>query len=327
MRKSTAVLRLKFTEADLRRITFAPEPNALFETALSVRLLSVGRGGGRWRPGARRPHRQPRGDLPARAGVITELVRADGFIPDFLLQPECHDFAAGVERIGQIPADRLAAEVGQLSSRDASRGFRELAAGSDAGRQALTTDLRAYFASSLAPMWPAVRAATAADRSVRLETVLRGGLDAMLATLGVMWRWDPPVLHIPWPRTFEVELCGRGLLLIPSYFAPAPVLTYRPDDSTVLMYPICRGEEPSGSADALGPLLGRTRASVLAALRVPATTTALAERVGISLPSASQHATVLRNAGLIHTSRIGGAVLHTLTPSGESLLRGDPAAR
>ncbi|MFC5819352.1 ArsR/SmtB family transcription factor [Nonomuraea harbinensis] len=318
------MLRLTFTEADLRRITFAPEPNAVFETALSVRLLSSARGGGRWRPGARRP---PRGDLPARSGVIKELVSADGFVPDFLLQPDCHDFAAAVERIGQIPADRIAAEVGLLSARDPSRGLRELAAGSDAGRRTLTTDLRAYFASSLAPMWPAVRAAAAADRSVRLETLLRGGLDAMLATLSVTWRWDPPVLHIPSAHTYDVRLCGRGLLLIPSYFAPSPVLTYRPDDSTVLVYPICRGEESSGSADALGPLLGRTRAAVLAALRVPATTTALAERVGISLPSASQHATVLRNAGLIRTSRIGGAVLHTLTPSGESLLRGDPAAR
>ncbi|MFD2352092.1 ArsR family transcriptional regulator [Nonomuraea ferruginea] len=223
------MLRLAFTEADLRRITFAPEPNAVFETALSVRLLSSARGGGRWRPGARRP---PRGDLPARSGVIMELVRADGFVPDFLLQPDCHDFAAAVERIGQIPTDRIAAEVGLLSARDPSRGLRELAAGSEAGRRTLATDLRAYFASSLAPMWPAVRAAAAADRSVRLETLLRGGLDAMLATLSVTWRWDPPVLHIPSAHTYDVRLCGRGLLLIPSYFAPSPVLTYRPDDST-----------------------------------------------------------------------------------------------
>ncbi|MEV1178870.1 winged helix-turn-helix domain-containing protein, partial [Nonomuraea sp. NPDC049784] len=68
----------------------------------------------------------------------------------------------------------------------------------------------------------------------------------------------------------------------------------------------------------------RTRAAVLATLRAPATTTSVAERVGISLGSASQHTTVLRNAGLISTTRTGGAVLHTLTPLGQALLHSGP---
>ncbi len=57
--------------------------------------------------------------------------------------------------------------------------------------------------------------------------------------------------------------------------------------------------------------------------RHPATTTETADRVGISLPSASQHTSVLRNAGLITTTRTGTAVLHTLTPLGTALLQGD----
>ncbi|MFB7222977.1 hypothetical protein [Streptomyces sp. NPDC056227] len=38
--------------------------------------------------------------------------------------------------------------------------------------------------------------------------------------------------------------------------------------------------------------------------------------------SASQHACVLREAGLVLTLRHGSSVLHTLTPLGGSLLRG-----
>ena len=68
-------------------------------------------------------------------------------------------------------------------------------------------------------------------------------------------------------------------------------------------------------------------AAGLASLTHPATTTETADRVGISLPSASQHTTVLRNAGLITTTRTGTAVLHTLTPLGTALLRSDNAAR
>jgi DNA-binding transcriptional ArsR family regulator len=56
------------------------------------------------------------------------------------------------------------------------------------------------------------------------------------------------------------------------------------------------------------------------------TTSELARRVGVSLASASQHASVLREAGLVHTLRQGGAVLHTLTPLGAALLRGGAPA-
>ena len=47
----------------------------------------------------------------------------------------------------------------------------------------------------------------------------------------------------------------------------------------------------------------------------------LASRAGISLAAASQHASVLRGAGLIVTRRQGGAVLHVLTPLGAELLQ------
>ncbi|MEV0152152.1 helix-turn-helix domain-containing protein [Micromonospora sp. NPDC050686] len=50
-------------------------------------------------------------------------------------------------------------------------------------------------------------------------------------------------------------------------------------------------------------------------------TSQLAEAVGVSVASASQHAAILRAAGLITTDRAGPAVRHALTPLGEHLLR------
>ncbi|MEU6425245.1 winged helix-turn-helix domain-containing protein [Microbispora sp. NPDC046973] len=323
------MLRLEFTEADLRRITVAAAPDVVLETALSVRRLRTGAGGGsRALPGLRQLHHLVNGSLAARAGVLLEVVPPQGFLPDFLSQPAARDLATGVELIAQVPAAQLAADLAALPppSPAPSRWFRELASGAVAARRTLADDFRTYFRSSLAPVWQTVQAAAAADRSLRAETLLRGGIDALLATLNTRWHWLPPVLHIPSHLSYDVPLCGRGLLLIPSYFAPTPLLTWRPGQSTVLVYPICRDDDRAGSADALGPLLGRTRAAVLAALRDPATTTALAERAGVSLASASQHATVLRNAGLVSTTRIGGAVLHALTPLGAALLRGDAVA-
>ncbi|WP_030922584.1 ArsR/SmtB family transcription factor [Streptosporangium amethystogenes] len=322
-------MRLHFAPTDLQRITFAPAPNQLLESVLSVRGMRVTpTAGKRPRPGVREWQRRMNGSLVARAGMLPDLVGTRAFLPDFLLQPTAPDFASAVELARQTPEAQLVADLeGLPPSRSTERWRLELSAGAAGTWCRLTSDLRDYFSSSLEPLWPRIRAAGAADRALRAETLLRGGTDALLTTLGTNWYWRPPVLHVPASRSYDVKLCGRGLLLVPSYFAPGPLLMYRPDRSTVLVYPVCEEDAPAGAADTLGPLLGRTRAEVLATLRDPATTTVVAERAGVSLASASQHTTVLRNAGLISTTRMGGSVLHTLTPLGAALLQGDAAAR
>ncbi|WP_351225868.1 winged helix-turn-helix domain-containing protein [Streptomyces sp. NPDC002133] len=326
------MIRLHFDAADLRQITLAPEPNALWETALSVRGLRTGTAsGGRARPAVDRWQRRMNGSLAARAGVLLDLVPRDGSMPDFLLQPSVGDFATALDLAGRTSAERLATDL-RLEDSSGSSGTsggwsREFAAGAAAARRTFTHDLRRYHASSIAPLWPRVRTDGLADRALRAEMLLRGGVDALLTTLSPSWLWDPPTLHLPSRSTYDIPLCGRGLLLMPSWFATGPLVMWRPEQSTVLVYPMHVSDRPDAPPGALGPLLGRTRAAVLAALRDPATTTALAERIGISLAAASQHATVLRNAGLVCTTRIGTAVLHSLTPLGQGLLEGEPHGR
>lgn len=323
------MIRMHFSDADLRQITFAPAPNALLETVLSVRLLHGAPAGGVWsRPGVRRLHRQMRGSLAQRAGVLAPLVAPKSFVPAFLVQPDAGDFAAGVELASQTPSSYLAADLSLLSpGQRAGRWARELAGGAPGARRTLAGDLHRYFTSSVEPLWPRIQAEAAADRSLRTETLLRGGIDALLATLHPDCRWQPPTLRIPVDGDHDIPLRGHGLLLIPSYFAPRPMVMYRPDAAIVLVHPIVATDRSTEPGNVLGPLLGRTRAAVLSTLRDPATTTAVAERVGISLGSASQHTTVLRNAGLVATTRVGGAVRHTLTPLGQALLHSGPSLR
>lgn len=63
--------------------------------------------------------------------------------------------------------------------------------------------------------------------------------------------------------------------------------------------------------------LGRTRAAVLLTVadRAGCTTTELSITAGVSVSTASEHTTVLRQAGLITTTRHHKAVLHTMTPA------------
>ncbi|MET9623812.1 winged helix-turn-helix domain-containing protein [Streptomyces sp. NPDC006464] len=337
------MIRLHFMAADLRQITLAPAADALSETALSLRLgLRAGRPGDvsgpgsallhRTRPAAREWQRSLRGGPAAGAGVLAELVTEDGFVPDFLLQPSVHDFTDALAAAVATPTGTLARDLGvpEVSGWNGGlarpgRWARELAQGSAAARHALARDTRAYFHSSVEPLWPRIRADALTDRALRAEMLLRGGVDALLTTLGTTWRWQPPTLHLPSASSYDIPLCGRGLLLVPSWFATGPMVMYRPEAATVLVYPMCDGAASGRSDDrpeALGALLGRTRAQVLRLLRSPASTTALAERAGVSLAAASQHAGVLRGAGLIDTVRTGTAVLHSLTPLGHALLAG-----
>lgn len=69
-------------------------------------------------------------------------------------------------------------------------------------------------------------------------------------------------------------------------------------------------------------LLGRTRATVLSAIADHAlrTTTQLAAHTKTSLASASEHATVLRRAGLVALTRDHKHVRHSISPAGLALL-------
>jgi DNA-binding transcriptional ArsR family regulator len=170
----------------------------------------------------------------------------------------------------------------------------------------------------------------------RLAQVLRdGGVEALLSSLHPSISWRTPVLTV-WTRHGEadLDLRGTGLTIVPSLCAPpvSPVSTIGGLEraSPVLAYPFDPAAK-AASADVehrprLGPrrldhLMGRTRALVFAAIgEGGCTTTELADRSGTSLATASEHATVLRAAGLIATQRRGAAVRHDLTHLGVALL-------
>jgi DNA-binding transcriptional ArsR family regulator len=88
-------------------------------------------------------------------------------------------------------------------------------------------------------------------------------------------------------------------------------------------YRLWSPSHPRSTSKALAALLGSTRAVALEALGQGCTTTELARRLDISAATASHHATILRDAGLISTRRHGNGVLHTVTPLGSALLNGD----
>jgi DNA-binding transcriptional ArsR family regulator len=67
-------------------------------------------------------------------------------------------------------------------------------------------------------------------------------------------------------------------------------------------------------------LLGRARATLLEALRSPATTTELARALGVTPSAVSQHLAVLRESGLVERERSGRRVGYRITALGTALL-------
>jgi DNA-binding transcriptional ArsR family regulator len=164
---------------------------------------------------------------------------------------------------------------------------------------------------------------------VRGRSLLDGGVDRLFNTLHHTITWRPPVLTVAMNSgfDFDVHLKGQGLRLQASVFAGAQPVLWDYDlteEPPTLVYPAYfDGRVPALTGPpSVVALVGRTRAQLLAAItdRPGTVTGELARQLGISPASASEHATVLRNAGLITTVRYGKAALHTVTPLGAALL-------
>ncbi|GAA2929399.1 winged helix-turn-helix domain-containing protein [Kitasatospora cinereorecta] len=310
----------------------------MWETILSFHRLRDRRGStvfGKWRT-------ESRARLNGEARLLSAVVPPRGYFPDFLTpsQEGAEPFGLdiGMEALRDTPADRLHGELALLAESRPSvprapvGGGRSPAALLDAlaeGRTEplgrLIAALRSYHRAAVEPYWPHIQASVEADRAIRGRALLDGGADELLATLPSMIRWRAPVLEADYPVERELHLDGRGLLLQPSFFCRGTPVVYRdPRLPPVLVYPVTHPGAPVFAEPGpwLGRLVGHTRSAILQAIGKGCTTSELARRTGVSLASASQHACVLREAGLVLTLRHGSSVLHTLTPLGASLLRG-----
>ncbi|MFG2182446.1 ArsR/SmtB family transcription factor [Streptomyces abikoensis] len=319
------MLRVHFTGLDLARLRLAGDPDVLWETVLSLHRLRDKQGEsifGDWRS-------ETRARLNGETRLLAPLVPPRGYFPDFLTPPEgLLGLESGMEALRATPADRVHDELGRLSTvRTLPAWIRSLAEGDSRAFGKLIGALHAYHQAAIAPYWAHIQAQIEADRAVRGRALLDGGADALLSSLPPTMRWQAPVLEVDYPVDRDLYLNGRGLVLLPSFFCRrTPVTLQNTELTPVLVYPARTMSETAPvvpeAPRSLGKLVGHTRSAVLGSIGGGCTTSELARRVGVSAASASQHAGVLREAGLVLTLRHGSAVMHTLTPLGAALLRG-----
>jgi DNA-binding transcriptional ArsR family regulator len=333
------VLRIIFSGEDIARTRMAPAADPVWELVLSLHLLQ-GRTTDPVMSGWRRTvHGTLRRDaLAGQMRLLFALNPPRGYFPDFLTPYDSvGGLDAGLEAVRSTPTALLHRDLTVLAAGNSlPAGAAALARGEPDVLRHLTGSMERYLEVALGPIWGRVQAAVEADRARRARALLDGGTAGLLASLRPSMRWDGSSLSIPdYPANRELDLHGRGLLLVPSFFcARTPVALLDPTLPPVLVYPVDRvgGPQPPGSApavpplgvgrDALAALLGRTRANVLDVVGDGSSTGEIARRLRISPAAASQHTTVLRNAGLLVSHRDRNTVLHTLTPLGRAMLNG-----
>ncbi|WOX15299.1 winged helix-turn-helix domain-containing protein [Streptomyces sp. N50] len=322
------MLRIHFTDADLAKTTVAARPDALWEVAMSLHRFQTR--AGRW------AHADWYRTTRLRLGeqqldhlvrdVLLPLFPRAAYFPDFLTPrpTESEGLDAGLDVVMSTSSRRVLHELALLDRVVGTPRWAWRLAGTRE-RAEFVAALRAYHATAVAPVANLMQTRLQADRSARTRDLLDGGVHGMLAGLGPAMSWQPPVLTVQYPvEDRDFHLGGRGLCLIPSHFCwQAPITLADPGLPPVLVYPLLHEPVAPPPTAPLTALLGRTRATVLSvtAAGAGATTSEIARAVGISAPSASRHAAVLRDAGLLVSNRHATHVLHTLSPAGASLLR------
>lgn len=331
------MLRIVFTSDDIARTRIAPAADPLWELVMSLQLLRPQPGDllfAGWRRTAAAALREAR--LRQRLNLLLAMTPIVGYFPDFLNPITTgNGLEHGLEAIRSTPKATLAQDLRRLAlSGPLPDDARHVASGEPGALARLTAAMRTCYDLMVAPYRRTLDAAIQRDRRIRTTALAADGVEGMLASFRPMMSWGSGELQIATHRDQELHLDGRGLLLIPSYFClTGPITMFDPSLPPVLVYRVPRQHDellPAGrSSGALDALIGATRASVLEAIGAhhSATTTQVARGLGVSCASASEHAAVLRRAGLIASRRDGNRMLHELTTLGQTLLEAGPPDR
>lgn len=305
---------------DLTGIRFAAD--AVWETTASVAVLM--------RPHHHVLHQRLHDLLPTRPrfdhALLKEVLAGTAWIPDTL---------------GPVPSTRPRSPLAQLDAlRDTApeiveRDLAELRRLVPRSRVAtmcadqfvdqLATAMTGYWSQVLAPLWDRIEGIVAADLAYHGNTLATDGLGVALHDLSDRLSFADGVLRVNLRTDLRVACQGRGIWFVPSVFQWPWVSLGSAGGAPVISYG-ARGagrvwEHDHGSdGEVLAPLLGRSRAAILADLDIPRTTTSLAARLRLTPGTVSGHLSVLTSSGLLTSRRDGRRVLYSRTAMGTQLL-------
>ena len=330
------MLKIHFSGEDILRTRVAPAADPVWELVLSLHVL---RGRTRdpltanWRRSVARDLRQDSASEQLR--LLFALNPPRGYFPDFLTPyASVEGFEAGLDALRRTPAELLHRDLSVLAAENQLPSSAAALARGEACRRCTTWPTR----WSGTGRWRSARTgAGSRPRSRRTAPGGRGRCSTAVSRAcspasgrrcaGRAGCWRSAATRTAGSCTWTAVGCCwcRRSSARPPRSHCSTRRCHRCWSTRWTGWAGCCGRRRGGAAsgaarESLAALLGRTRAAVLQASDEGCTTGEVARQLNISPAAASQHATVLRNAGLLVSHRERNSVLHTLTPLGRAML-------
>jgi DNA-binding transcriptional ArsR family regulator len=261
-------------------------------------------------------HRDPATGLLVRSALRRNWI-ADYFSPAPPAEGE-PSFAEEVRRVRETPPATVRADLevalgGPLPERLRRTDLPERSAGV----------LEWVWEEAVRPYWRRRRRILEADILARTRQLTQGGWAAALNDMRPEMRWlGDGHLRINASDRPPREISGARLLFVPVTLGRGWV-TWEEPHRYAVVYP-CAGvlaeADRVAAPEALGRLLGQSRANVLMLLESPMSTSQLVEVTGQGLGSVGRHLRVLLDAKLIDRSRAGRSVVYHRTHAGDVLV-------
>ncbi|MBF8187979.1 ArsR family transcriptional regulator [Nonomuraea sp. K274] len=260
--------------------------------------------------------------LDAVTALLVQAALGQEWIADFCVPPpteERRTFAEELEIIRRTPSDVARADVAV-----SMRGSLPTELDRPDLPERIADLLEWVWTQAVLPDWPRRRRIIEADIVSRTAQLSHGGWAVALQDLrpGMGWLGDGRLQINAYNRPPRTISSGARLLFVPVTHGHAWVAWDEPHTYAVI-YP-CSGvlAEPGWEPvpEALGRLLGPTRAAVLVLLATPKSTTQLVALTGQGLGSVGRHLKVLLDARLVRRRRAGRSVLYYRTDAGDVLV-------
>jgi hypothetical protein len=280
------VIVYRFGDEDLLRTRFAISP--LMELVGSFEVARDPSRAGPHAPWVERVAGRVRGlDLPLLDAAVP---RATRIYPDFVTPPPevpAAGLTGELERVRRTPPAQVAKELAAAYPDGVPEHGRPLLDDPRRALRAHAAEMRRWWDVALAPDWDAVLGLLEAEIAWRARRLAAVGPGAAFADLSHDVRWADRAVRVTSRSSREVQLAGRGLLLVPAAFSGPTVwpMTELPWQPSIVYAPrgVATLWEPAPRDDAaLDDLLGARRAAILRTLAHPASTAELARRLRAS---------------------------------------------
>lgn len=267
--------------------------------------------------------------------LLDELMGVWGYVPDFLTPTPTQmefNFEKDLELLRNTPTDIIQNNLTHLMDLGLGKTTNlaeRIRVTPHAYMNELIEELRTYWCMAIQPHWAHVVNIVEGDLLFRARQLALSGSNSVLSDLDEAATFDGKALrldkkHYKKPDSYFV-LDQEGLHLVPSVFGAGVMWQVAPEYNPMIIYGargIGQWQQTQPDLDeSLELLLGPGRASVLAELDSPATTSELALNLHLTAGAVSQHLNVLNRAGLVQSNRSGKRVYYSLSQKGEDLLR------